>query len=196
MQRPQDFHEDLTEERLNRIAEILIDTRNEAVELFDSEGGDTNWGLGCRIYDRSRSRVLDAANDHKWLDILDPSLHLIFSIGAVPVRFYRGAPDEPTPNTMAVSFPEFDQLLLAFPGEDQHIRWRFAVEAEPNGEALRVVFVGLNESEDVVCQWIRSPHDDTGYAVEVDIHERGDGVDLEQPVISLPKRNQRKTTGD
>lgn len=187
MQSPEDFHSDLTETRINAIADLLIETRNEAVELFDEMGGDTSWGLGCRIYDRSRSRIIQAASEWDWLSILDSTLHLVFKIGVVPVRFYRGTADDPTAKTLSQSYPELQQLSLAFPSaSSDELIWRFAVEAEADGKALRVFFAGMTKSGEVRCQWMRNADEIVGHVVEFDQYEIGDGVELPAATVELP----------
>ncbi|MCH8247879.1 MAG: hypothetical protein IH951_15950 [Bacteroidetes bacterium] len=77
----------------------------------------------------------------------------IFAIGEVPVRFYRGEPDEPTERTLARRYPELQQLSLAFLEEAEPLLWRFAVETDIDGKVAAISFVGLNLSGDVSSRW-------------------------------------------
>jgi hypothetical protein len=63
-------------------------------------GGDA-WSIGCGAYTFSRHRLQRAAEagDHPWLRVLDGSHHFVFLIDDVPVRFSRGAADEPIDRT-------------------------------------------------------------------------------------------------
>lgn len=191
MKSPKDFHPDLTDERLNAIADILINTRNETVDLFDEDAGDKAWGLGCRVYDRTHTRIIRAAQEFAWLSVADPTLHLIFNIGQVPVRFYSGTTDDPNPRTLAQSYPELQQLSLAFPKPSEIRLWRFAVEADTDGKALRVVFAGFSDANELLCQWVREAHEPIGHAVDIGGYEPGEGVDMPEPAVTLPKKKKK-----
>src|SRR6187401_3261771 len=78
---PWDFHPALTEDRLRICARLLAHARRDALAMASYEPGD-----------------------YPWLEVLDDSAHFDFVIGSnghgVPVRFYRGAADEPTERTL------------------------------------------------------------------------------------------------
>jgi hypothetical protein len=69
----------------------------------------------------------------------------------VPVRFYRGAAEEPTDRTLRRQELEAEQLSLAL-GETaaEGLAFRFAVET---GEGGRVVFLALRGEDRVECFW-------------------------------------------
>ncbi|MGH7239498.1 MAG: hypothetical protein ACREHG_05465 [Candidatus Saccharimonadales bacterium] len=193
MNSPASFHPDLTEDRLNVIADILISTRNETVDLFDPDAGDTNWDLGCRVYGRSCTRIIRAGPKYDWLNVSDTTLHLVFNIGQVPIRFYTGSSDDPTARTMERSFPELQQLSLAFPKVTELLTWRFAVEAEADGKAFRVVFAGFTSAEEIECEWIRNAHESTGHTVDRGSHAPEDGVELPLPQVAIPHEKAHQT---
>jgi hypothetical protein len=153
---PWDYHSDLTEDRLKTVAALLVDGRHAALERFDEEAGDNGWTHGCRAFQFCRHRVLLAVDsgDHDWLTALDRSLQLIFKIGSVPVRIYKGDADEPTDRTMRQSFGELRQLELLFDEHDEgrDLAYRFAVETDIDGSVLAVKFVGLR-GESAVLIW-------------------------------------------
>jgi hypothetical protein len=99
------------------------------------------WSVGCRAFAFGRHRLKRAAasGDHPWLEGLDDSAHFVFVIGSnghgVPVRFYRGAADEPTDRTLQRQEMEVQQLSLALGEAATDLAFRFAVET---GEAGRV----------------------------------------------------------
>jgi hypothetical protein len=103
---PWDYHSDLTEERLLVVAGLIADGRRTAVELFDEAAGDNGWTLGCRAFQFGRARILRAVDsgEFPWLTVIDRTLQLIFKIGEVPVRIYRGEADEPTDRRASVSY--------------------------------------------------------------------------------------------
>lgn len=153
---PWEYHSDLTAERLAIVARLIADGRQAAVELFDEEVGDNGWTLGCRAFQFGRARILRATDsgEYPWLDVIDRSLQLIFKIGEVPVRIYKGDADEPTDRTLRQSLGELRQLDLLFDERDEgrDLAYRFAVETDVDGSVLAVKFVGLR-GETAVLNW-------------------------------------------
>lgn len=153
---PWEYHPDLTEERLKTVAAMLVDGRHAALERYDEEAGDNGWTHGCRAFQFCRHRVLQAidSGDYVWLTAIDRTLQLIFKIGDVPVRIYKGDAEEPTDRTLKQSFGELRQLEILFPEHDEgrDLAYRFAVETDIDGSVLAVKFVGLR-GESAVLIW-------------------------------------------
>lgn len=153
---PWDYHSDLSEERIVTVAELIVDGRQTAVELFDEEAGDNGWTLGCRAFQFGRARILRAidAGEHSWLRAIDRSLQLTFTIGEVPVRIYRGEADEPTDRTLRQSNNELRQLGFSFDecDEGRELAYRFAIDTDVDGSVLAVKFVGLRGAT-AVLNW-------------------------------------------
>jgi hypothetical protein len=124
------------------------------------ELGDDPWSVGCRAFAFGRHRLERAASsgDYPWLEVLDDSAHFVFVIGGngngVPVRFYRGAADEPTERTLRRQEVEVQQLSLAL-GEEaaEGLAFRLAVETGEAGRVERVVFLALRGEDQVECFW-------------------------------------------
>ncbi|WP_298190558.1 hypothetical protein [Novosphingobium sp.] len=144
---PWEYHPDLTEDRLSTIGAMLVDGRHAALERFDEEAGDNGWTHGCRAFQFCRHRILRAidSGDHPWLTAIDRTLQLIFKIGEVPVRIYKGDAEEPTTRTMRQSFGEIRQLEMLFPEHDEgrDLAYRFAVDTDLDGSVIGIKFVGL-----------------------------------------------------
>lgn len=153
---PWDYHTDLTAERLLAVARLIVEGRHDAVERFDEEAGDNGWTLGCRAFQFGRARILRAAgsDEYPWLGVIDRSLHLIFTIGGVPIRIYRGDGDEPTDRTLRQSFGELQQRAFSFDEHDdgRDLAYRFAIETDIDGSVTRVKFVGLRGAS-VILNW-------------------------------------------
>lgn len=153
---PWEYHPDLTEERLKTVAAMLVDGRHAALERYDEEAGDNGWTHGCRAFQFCRHRVLQAidSGEFVWLTAIDRTLQLIFKIGDVPVRIYKGDAEEPTERTLKQSFGELRQLEIMFPEHDEgrDLAYRFAVETDVDGSVLAVKFVGLR-GESAVLIW-------------------------------------------
>ena len=153
---PWEYLSELTEDRIVAVARMIVDGRQMAVELFDEEAGDNGWTLGCRAFQFGRARILRAVDDrtHDWLGVIDRTLQLIFTIGEVPVRIYRGEAEEPTERTMRQSLNELRQLGFLFDERDEgrELGFRFAVETDIDGSVLAVKFVGLR-GETAILNW-------------------------------------------
>ncbi len=191
---PWDVHPDLTEERLTIIGQLLFRARSNAVLRYNEDIGDDGWTLGCSAFQFCRFEIIKAAlsGEYPWLTVTDQSKHLIFHVGAVPVRFYRGESDDPTKRTLAQSFPEFEQLLLIFPDDDsrQNLVYRFAVETDIDGSVLEIKFVGLRGPDPLLCWTVPI---DRSAPIMVPVGEPAEGVDLPAPAVVVPgKKDETK----
>jgi hypothetical protein len=139
---------------------MLANARRDALALASYEMGDDPWSVGCRAFAFGRNRLERAASsgDYPWLEVLDDSAHFVFVIGGngngVPVRFYRGAADEPTERTLKRQEMEVQQLSLALgEAEAEGLAFRLAVETDGTGRVERVVFLALRGDDRVECFW-------------------------------------------
>ena len=184
---PWDYHSDLTEERLKIVAAMLVDGRHAALERFDEEAGDNGWTHGCRAFQFCRHRILRAidAETYGWLTAIDRTLQLIFKIGEVPVRIYKGDADEPTDRTLRQTFGELRQLEMLFPehAEGRDLAYRFAVETDVDGSVLAVKFVGLR-GESAVLIW-DVPLDELDAFAGTVGREASESVELAPPSVGL-----------
>jgi hypothetical protein len=159
-QMPWDFHPALTEDRLRICGRMLANARRDALAMASYELGDDPWSVGCRAFAFGRHRLKRAAQsgEYPWLEVLDDSAHFVFVIGSngqgVPVRFYRGAADDPTERTLKRQEMESEQLCLAL-GEEaaEGLVFRFAVETGEGGRVERVVFLALRGEDRVEWFW-------------------------------------------
>lgn len=189
---PWEYHPDLTQERLCFVASLIVDGRHSALERYDEAAGDNGWTHGCRAFQFGRHRILKAidSGEHPWLTAIDRTLQLIFKIGEVPVRIYKGLPDEPTNRTLRQSFGELRQLGLLFATADEgrDLAYRFAIETDLDGSVIAVNFVGLH-GDTAVLNW-DVPFDSTiGFAGTVG-REASESVELDPPTVGV--RSDRK----
>lgn len=184
---PWEFHSDLMAERLAIVARMIADGRQDAVERFDEEAGDNGWTLGCRAFQFGRARILRAADsgEYPWLDVIDRTLQLIFKIGEVPVRIYRGDADEPTDRTLRQSFCELRQLALLFDERDEgrDLAFRFAAETDVDGSVLALKFVGLR-GETAVLNW-DVPLDGDPLAAGAVGRPATESIELGAPIVNM-----------
>ena len=193
--KPWEYHADLTEERLVEIAKLIVAGRNAAIELQAEDEGDNGWTLGCRAVQFARHRILTAAANGTlpYLGIIDPSLGLVFTIGQVPVRIYRGDADDPTDRTLRQSNTELHQLGFIFDDLDDasELAYRFAIETDFDGSVLSVHFVGLR-GKVAELNW-RVPLDEDDGVVGGVGTPADEAVDIPAPSVSIPAH--KKQTG-
>lgn len=181
---PWDFHPDLTRERLIELADLVAGARDAVVQRHDPSIGDDEWVLGCRAFQACCYAISTRAlsGETGWLFITDSSRHFMFRVGQIPLRFYRGDPEDSTHRTKGQSFPELQQLSLVFPGKDMRaLVCRLAVETDLEGRAAGIYCVGTR-GEDVVFNW-RIPFEKSGLAI-AEIKPPVGGVDLAAPEVA------------
>lgn len=187
-QLPWKYHTDLTRERLMKVAALIVAGRNAALERFSPSVGSNGWTLGCEAFQFGRFRISAAAGSdgYEWLFIVDPSMQFVFKIGEVPVRFYKGAPDEPSERTLRQSFSELKQLSLSFPkvSKGSELAYRFAVETDFEGEVINIAFVGLH-GEIPVLVW-NVPLDESRGTLVTIPQSLPEGDDLPKPTVRVP----------
>jgi hypothetical protein len=192
-ERPCDCHFDLQDDRLQLLAQFFASTRSALVALHDPISGDDSWALGCRGFARWRNQLLNKAKSGEWpwLGIINPGKKFIFSIGSVPVRFFKGSINRIPTRTLVYNFNECAQLSLAFPdgGNDYGaLKWRFAIETDHFGEPSSVIFAALSgEGEDanVVFHW-KIPFEMESQCIELGSIRTDDMVELPAPAVEIP----------
>jgi len=194
---PWEYHSDLIEDRLVIVAHLIVAGRHAAVELFDEAEGDNGWTLGCRAFQFGRARILRAADsgEYPWLHAIDRSLQLIFKIGEVPIRIYRGDAEEPTERTLRQSHSELRQLSLLFDQDDagHDLAYRFAIETDIDGGVIAVRFVGLR-GESAVLNWDVPLHDARSSGAVA--RPATESVELPAPTVSVDRGKAKKDRKD
>ncbi|NTI50978.1 hypothetical protein G6L94_21885 [Agrobacterium rhizogenes] len=184
---PWDYHSDLTEDRLCEVGAMIVDGRHAALDRYDEEAGDNGWTHGCRAFQFGRFRILKAIDggEYPWLTAIDRSLQLIFKIGEVPVRIYKGLAEEPTGRTLRQSYGELQQLGLLFPecDEGHDLAYRFAVETDVDGTVIALNFVGLH-GETAALNWSVPFDSALGFTGTVG-REASESVELDAPPVGV-----------
>lgn len=196
---PWEHHPALTADRLTAVAQMILAGRNNALDRFDASVGCSNWTLGCEAFELQRFQIIVGAAEHEWLDVIDPGMQFVFSVGGVPARFYRGEPDDPTARTLKQSFPELYQLSLFSEEELAQLArkpaYRFAVETDVDGAVAQISFVIL-DGEQPLLVW-RIEIDEAFGKVAPLWGADAEGVELPPPTVGLPQRPEaRKGAND
>lgn len=201
MEKPWDVNQDLTQERIIKLANFIVSIRAEVIEMHDEELGDTRLSLGIRAYECCRSRLIALSESEKypWLSIITPEGRFTFCIGKTPVRFIRHDPKE-LPHKKLIASPEakrkfWEQSL--FPGykcEDIEIRWFFVIDSYYKHPADMVYFVGYDKSGDIRSQWTVPIEERIPFLSATD-DNKPEAVDIPAPKPTLKEKTDTKTDG-
>lgn len=179
---PEELHPDLQWDRLQEVAQALVDIRDDVVSLHDPDAGDGSWSLGCRVYERSCNALRAMEEDTPWLAVQTApnSLAFLFLIGVVPCRFYKGEADVRAAQVTRMRGDEVRQLEIAFPDDypAMNCTWRFVVETTPEGGPLRVALTRVDGLGAPVADWTLWTRDGAAGVAPVQ--------DVPPPVFDLP----------
>lgn len=182
--KPWDIHPDLTEERLNTIAEVFCKVWEGVIAEHRPDKGDRMWGQGCKGYDRSCGMITILSDRYEWLDVLSPGDHLkfIFTIGGVSLRFCK--------NDMGLlneNISHRDQIELQFsvstlqidPSNLDHV-WRIVVVPDEDGRVDFVSFRQVTTNGSTSLEY--NVYNTEAVSVPDSLPE---GVDLDSPIVDL-----------
>ena len=184
MKQPWDVVAAFSPERLGVLTQLLVSTRKEALKHHEPSKGDTNWGLGCKVYERSCYAITNAAHMHPWLEILDDELHFVFLAGGVPLRFGRGDHEEPSPHLLKRRPNEVSAQQLALSDEWVGWIWRLIVETDPDTlETSHVYLVQASSDGQVGHSWeLNLPENVSSMDPAASLD---DGVELARPSVEV-----------
>lgn len=192
---PWKFHSDLTEDRLIKVGELLLEARNAVAARYDPTGDDS-WSQGCAAHSWCRHAILREARnpENGWLKIIDDSRRFIFRIGDVPVRFFRSESDLIPERFVDKEGFEREQISLSFPDEYRvfQLVWRFIIRPDELGDVKRIEFVGATSNGISECVWNipidHIPLNEIDNSIDVLIENDVDVIP--SPKVSLPKREE------
>jgi hypothetical protein len=155
---PWSKYPDLTEKRLSQLATEIRKVRRECAELYQPEKGDGRWSLGCRVYERTFFSIVQLASVFDWLTI-NPELQALrfsFAVGSVPLRFYKGDPNDPPSRYLELTEGEqsHHQYCFEFEGiPTVGTILRLAVDVDVVHEAAAVYLIEINEFKEVTGKY-------------------------------------------
>jgi hypothetical protein len=185
---PWEIHPELTDARLRVVARILRDTRRQAVvSVYDPVRGDSAWGLGCVVYERSCFALAKAAQTspfNEWLTVLeDDGLKFSFAVGGVPLRFFRGDTEGTAPGrTLRIRVPELQAQQLSFlntDDEESDLLCRLIIEVDETGQVARIAFARVARDGGLQDVWAIS-HEGEGAILLFDTAEP---IEIAPPII-------------
>jgi hypothetical protein len=167
--KPTDLHPALTLDRLQVVAQLIVNARRECMALRNAEKGDNGWASGCRAYAWICLALVRATVLYPWLTVIEgggrivtaggkevfwTALRFVLAIGGAPLRFYRGEPGQIPKNSLRVAFPELTAKQDAFrfrsPSPSllsQPHALRLAVETDDDGEVTRITLLQVLGAE-------------------------------------------------
>ncbi len=171
---------DLTEQRLDAIANEIRRVRRDCVALHKPEDGDGDWSLGCRVYQRTFFAIQQYSKTNPWLSVLHElkALQFSFCVGSVPLRYYKGDPEDPPSRYLVQSPGEIEQiqLCISFDGRPTvDTILRIAVHVDAMHEASSVSLIEIDEFKEVVGKY-KIPFDAQASNV----------TPMQTPPVSLP----------
>jgi hypothetical protein len=141
-----------------------------AVERREAALGENGWALGCRSYAFACHAIAQAAQsgDAPWLEVIeglvasdegiDTSLRFTFTVGGVPIKFYRAKQLANAPSrTVARTFIELQQQQSAFAFAGEYIvdtALRIAVQTDEEGHATDIHLVQVASDTEVIDSWL------------------------------------------
>ncbi|CCJ60586.1 hypothetical protein [Bordetella bronchiseptica] len=151
---PEVFQAALTTDRLEIVAQILIDEHFSTLTDLQSDHDD-GYTRGCARFGRQRNRLRSVAlsKRYDWFDLLHGGNDLVFTIGQIPCRFTTDDPLNPTkPAVLEASSIQrsfFEEVEAGTP-----CKFCFILDGG-YGEAddPQVVFIGEDAAGNVRCKW-------------------------------------------
>lgn len=151
-QHPSLFYPELTDDRLAKIAEPLLDIRYSTIHEMSSPFDDT-YTQETAVFGRSRNMLIHLcmSGRYEWLSLASPGMDVTFRIGSVPCRFFRDDPETPEKPGFFKRNAVDD---LFSPDENDPVMWRFVVEkALTDEDEDRVFLSGYNAYQEKISQW-------------------------------------------
>jgi hypothetical protein len=183
---------DLTQARLTLLANEIRRVRSKCVDLHQPEDGDGDWSLGCRVYQRTFFAIRELSKTVDWLTINHElkALQFSFSIGSVPLRYYKGDADDPPSRYLTHSHGEELHMQTCFEFEGSptvDTILRLAVEVDSTRQVASVSLSEIDEYKEVIGMY-RIPYDSQVMNIAP---MRAPAVDM-PPVVAEPLKKETK----
>lgn len=199
----------LTAERMMAIAMIVRDETDAKIAARDYR--DINWNAGCDCYGWVVSRMHrsgTSARDKRtergeyadWLllDSVPFDLDLSFRIGGkdgVPAKFYRWDVNK-TDDSLSQTNDELLSIQASLPNlaskPDPVVK--FAVDKDRNGRVTSVRLAQFDVDGNLIYTWMIWSADEA--VIPIDDAPKPEGVELEEPPVTLPEDEEQAEDED
>ena len=154
--KPSKYNSRLDEDLIDTVAQILYKARQNCLDNFDQENGDTAWSNGVRSREWCCQAIREAAEKYDFIKILvDKGRSFCFLLNGVPVKFFKD--DSKNPSSKLFKYREIEQKQYdLFPANGvsipRDILWRFVIETDITLDVSKIVFLGLNKTtKEIEC---------------------------------------------
>ena len=195
--KPWEVNPELTQERLCFVANEMKKILEKVLGLHDPDEGDSTWGLGCRIYDRTINILERKATGIRWLNIFRDRQYFVIIIDGVCLRFYKGKFNAPTTRTLHLKYPEISQNREQFSFEFEPQKkwiWRISVEPDDDGRVFRIMIAQYDpskKSNNYRNEW-EIPLDNSVSVIASVKAPRQDAVELNKPAVYRKQKISEK----
>ncbi|MET4696108.1 hypothetical protein [Endozoicomonas lisbonensis] len=200
---PNQYHQSLTQERLEKIAERLLQAVNTTLESH-TDKFDDGYTRGSCFFGRAKNSLLDMAQNTDWMDLAKDGNDITPTIGEVPFRFAREH-DVDSPKKRHISRQshyEAGQFELAFPDQISELATcRFYIQAPlshkgdmDEAEELsdsKIIFAGFNLYEERLFSWEYRKKVRTLHVIDSSLPE---AVEAPEPRVFIPKDDSGEKT--
>jgi hypothetical protein len=200
--KPWEAYPALGPDRLVIIGDVIRRCRDEAATDHRPDRGESNWSLGVRGFERTCAALTWASAEHPWLTVASGvgggPVHFIFRIGILPIRFYRGSPDDAPEKYRQASFQEFreqQQALELDEGLPPHRCLRISIELDAIGRTAAVYLAEFDELAGEAVNAFEIPLLSGDVSVAPFVEEKP-GVELPPPAVELISAARRKAQND
>ncbi len=187
-QKPWEVCSDLQEDRLKFVADIIRHVRRESAALYNPEDGDGPWSLGCRNYERLINIIERESHGKSWLSVKRKNnLGFWAFIGPVPIKFCKT--DLMNASAEALKINSDDPVYQpqnVFEFDESTWHWRFIIETDEFGEALRIR-IGQFTADGNVKNLHEIPMDDSAWGIIPTSKTLAEPVEIEKPKVSLKR---------
>lgn len=192
--RPWEVDEALERGALDSLARYLLGIRNEVAAQHEPTKGDGPWSLGCRAYERTINRLESdlIAGRFDFLGLKRLGLYCAIFINGIPVRLYRGEPENPPNHHLQAGIMEQLQLFPPKVGRETAAEWCWmvAVQTDVSGRGIAATYLQADDSGQHRYQYTV-----TDGAFENVKPLTRPGIDLGPPQVDSKKKATTEATG-
>jgi hypothetical protein len=202
---PWEVNPALLPQRLQLLARRAVIARNGCADEYRPEKGDDPWCLGCRAYrwTCAEFRALASVAENPWLTMTEEGLRCTIRIGDTPLKFYRGAAEQPNSRSLRSALLEtlaMAQTRIKFYDDEMSEEqagwaWLMAIDTDDEGRALQVVVFEANAEGETRNLW-RIPIDEDVAVVSDVSSVLRDGVEQDPAEVDVPETDEKTAEGD
>lgn len=150
---PSEYHPDLSEDRLNCVAQIMLDIIEDSKDKAKEIGYVDSWGVGCLCFSRLKNKLVEVIKSKKymWLTLTKGGMDYVFNIGSVSCRYFRDDLESPAKKNFFTD--GITGSLFPIDIEDV-VTYRFTYQDSGLEDVEGSVhFTGYNVNQELIFTW-------------------------------------------